>query len=93
MRHIHVWGCPFEVKIYNPREKKIDPSIISGYFIGYVEKSKGYRFYFPSHTTRIVESRNAKFLENDLVSGSVNFMTPCLKDITIKVKTLVQVID
>ena len=26
-----------------------------------------------SHTTRIVESRNAKFLENDLVSGSGQF--------------------
>ena len=73
MQHIHVWGCPFEVKIYNPREKKIDPRTISGYFIGYVKKSKGYRFYFPSHPTRIVESRNAKFLENDLVSGSGQF--------------------
>ena len=27
-------------------------------------------FYCPSHSTRIMESRNAKFLENDLVSGS-----------------------
>ncbi|RVW75565.1 Retrovirus-related Pol polyprotein from transposon TNT 1-94 [Vitis vinifera] len=36
-------------------------------------KSKGYRFYCPSHSTRIVESRNAKFLENDLISGSDRF--------------------
>ncbi|KAK9020145.1 hypothetical protein V6N11_054638 [Hibiscus sabdariffa] len=43
---------------------------ISGYFIGYAEKSKGYRFYCPSHITRIVESRNAKFLESDSISGS-----------------------
>ncbi|KAK8530902.1 hypothetical protein V6N12_013400 [Hibiscus sabdariffa] len=43
---------------------------ISGYFIGYAKKSKGYRFYCPSHNTRIVESRNAKFLENDSISGS-----------------------
>ncbi|WVZ08825.1 hypothetical protein V8G54_022171 [Vigna mungo] len=43
---------------------------ISGYFIGYAEKSKGYRFYCLSHNTRIVESRNARFLENDLVSGT-----------------------
>ena len=40
---------------------------------GYVEKSKGYRFYCPSHSTRIVESRNAKFLEYDLVNGSGQF--------------------
>ena len=32
--------------------------------------SKGYKFYYPSHSTRIVESRNAKFLENALISGS-----------------------
>ena len=70
LRHMRVWGCPSEVRIYNPREKKLDPRNISGYFIGYVERSKGYRFYCPSHNTRIVESRNAKFLENDLISGS-----------------------
>jgi hypothetical protein len=58
------------VRIYNPQEKKLDPRTISGYFIGYAERSKGYRFYCPSHSTRIVESRNAKFLENDLNSGS-----------------------
>ena len=70
LRHMRVWGCPSEVRIYNPQEKKLDPRTISGYFIGYAERSKGYRFYCPSHGTRIVESRNAKFLENDLISGS-----------------------
>uniref|UniRef100_A0A803M5E7 Integrase catalytic domain-containing protein n=1 Tax=Chenopodium quinoa TaxID=63459 RepID=A0A803M5E7_CHEQI len=73
LRHMRVWGCPSEVRIYNPQEKKLDPRTISGYFIGYAEKSKGYRFYCPSHSTRIVESRNAKFLENDLVNGSDQF--------------------
>ena len=70
LRHMRVWGCPSEVRIYNPQEKKLDPRTISGYFIGYAERSKGYRFYCLSHSTRIVESRNAKFLENDLISGS-----------------------
>ena len=73
LRHICIWGCPSEVRVYNPQEKKLDPRTISGYFSGYVEKSKGYRFYCPSHSTRIVESRNAKFLENDLISGSDQF--------------------
>ena len=73
LRHIRVWGCPSEVRIYNPQEKKLDPRTISGYFIGYAERSKGYRFYCPSHSIRIVESRNAKFLENDLISGSDQF--------------------
>ena len=48
----------------------MDQRTISGYFIGNAERSKSYRFYCPSHSTRIVESRNAKFLENDLISGS-----------------------
>ena len=43
---------------------------VSGYFIGYAEKSKGYRFYCPSRATRIVESQNVKFLENDVISES-----------------------
>ena len=68
--HIRVWGCPFEVKVYNLQEKKLDPRAISRYFIGYAKKSKGYRFYCPSHSTRILESRNDKFLENDLISRS-----------------------
>jgi len=70
LKHMRVWGCSSEVGIYNPQEKKIDLRSISWYFIGYVERSKGYRFYCPHHITRIVESRNAKFIENDLISGS-----------------------
>ena len=61
------------MRIYNPQEKKLDLRTISGYFIRYAEKSKGYRFYCPSHTTRIVGSRNVKFLDNDLISGSGQF--------------------
>ncbi|RVW64591.1 hypothetical protein CK203_048481 [Vitis vinifera] len=70
---MHVWGCSPEVRIYHLQEKKLDPRTISGYFIGYIKRSKGYRFYCPSHSTKIVESRNAKFLEYDLVNGSNQF--------------------
>ncbi|XP_074271145.1 uncharacterized protein LOC141595072 [Silene latifolia] len=70
LQHLHVWGCPAEARIYNPHERKLDPRTISGFFIGYPEKSKGYRFYCPTHKTRIVETGNAKFLENGEVSGS-----------------------
>ncbi|KAL6314777.1 hypothetical protein AAG906_027126 [Vitis piasezkii] len=38
--HIRVWGCPYEVRVYNPQEKKLDPKTISAYFIGYAERSK-----------------------------------------------------
>ena len=42
----------------------------SGYFIGYPENSKGHRFYYPNHRSRIVESRSVRFIENGDISGS-----------------------
>ncbi|RVX18685.1 Retrovirus-related Pol polyprotein from transposon TNT 1-94 [Vitis vinifera] len=44
LRHIHIWGCPTEVRIYNPHEKKLDSRTISGYFIGYPDNRKGTDF-------------------------------------------------
>ncbi|GKC76251.1 retrovirus-related pol polyprotein from transposon TNT 1-94 [Tanacetum coccineum] len=71
LRRLHVWGCLTEVRVYNPQEKKLDSRTVSGYFIGYPEKSKRYRFYCPNHSSRIVKTCNAKFLEDGEVSGSV----------------------
>lgn len=45
LRYLRVWGCPVEVRLYNPHEKKLDSRTVSGFFIGYPEKSKGYTFY------------------------------------------------
>ena len=59
-----------EIRIYNPQEKKLDSRITSGFVIGCPEKSKGYRFYCPNHSTIIVEIENARFIENGEVSGS-----------------------
>ena len=70
---MRIWGCPSKVRIYNPHEKKLGPRTLSVFFIGYAEMSKGYRFYCPPHSTRIVESRNSKFLENDMISGRDRF--------------------
>ncbi|KAF7841981.1 Retrovirus-related Pol polyprotein from transposon TNT 1-94 [Senna tora] len=61
------------VRVYNPHEKKLDPRTIFVYFVGHAERSKGYKFYCPTHTLKFVESRNAKFLENDTFSGSDQF--------------------
>jgi len=72
LNHIHIWGCPTEVRINNPNMKKLDPKTTSGHFIGYAVNSKGSRFYCPSHSTRIVESMNAKFLEDVEPSGSAH---------------------
>ena len=56
---------------YNPSLKKLDPRSVSGYFVGYANKSKGYRFYCPSYSMRIVESKHAVFLERDSVNEVV----------------------
>ena len=72
LRHLHVWSCPAEARMYNPHEKKLDSRTVSGYFIGYPEKSKGYRFYCPNHSSRIIETGNARFIENSKVSGSAD---------------------
>ena len=49
----------------------MDSITISSYFISYPEKLKGYRFYCPNHSTRIVESGNARFIEYGKDCGSV----------------------
>jgi len=85
LRHLHVWGCQTEVRIYNPKEKKLDARTISGYFIGYPVKSKGYMFYCPTHSTRIVESRNARFIENGETSGSDTSQNVEIKEVRVQV--------
>ena len=49
LTHFQVWGCPAEVGLYNPREKKLDPRTIQCCFIGYPGHSKGYKFYNHTH--------------------------------------------
>ena len=71
LRHLHVWGCPAEVRVYNSHEKKHDSRTINGFFIGYPKNSKGYHFYCSSHSTRKVETENVRFIENGKTSGSV----------------------
>ena len=85
LRHLHVWGCPAEVRVNNPQEKKLDFRTISGYFIGYPEKSKGYRFYCPNHSTRIVESGNARFIENCDISGSDQMHNVSIQEVRVQI--------
>jgi len=85
LRHLHVWGCQAEARVYNPHEKKLDSRTVSGYFIGYPEKSKGYRFYCPNHSSRIVETGNAKFIENGEVSGSVERQSVEINEVRVNI--------
>ncbi|KAI5350958.1 hypothetical protein L3X38_003849 [Prunus dulcis] len=65
LKHLRTWGCKAEAKPYNPAEKKLDPKTISCHFIGYPERTKGYRFYCPHHTLRFIETSRAVFIETN----------------------------
>ena len=47
LKHFHVWGCPAEARPYEPNERKLDSQTVRSYFIGYSERSMGYKFYDP----------------------------------------------
>ena len=57
-------------KFIEVAERKIDARTISGYFIGYPKRLKGYMFYCSNHSMRIVKTGNARFIGNDEISGS-----------------------
>ena len=70
LNHLRVWGCPSEVKIYDPMASKLDPKNTRCYFVRYPSGSKGYRFYCPTRGIKIVEALAAKFLENDVCDSN-----------------------
>jgi hypothetical protein len=67
LRHLRVWGSPTEAKIFNPNITKLDPKTVTCHFIGYPDRSKGYRFYYLDKYTKFVETRYAVFLEDELI--------------------------
>ncbi|RVW22573.1 Retrovirus-related Pol polyprotein from transposon TNT 1-94 [Vitis vinifera] len=68
IRHLYVWGCPAEARPYKPNEKKLDSRTVSCYFVGYSERSRGFKFYDPSSRS-FFETGNAKFIEDVGLSG------------------------
>jgi hypothetical protein len=70
LNYLHVWGCSAEARIFNPSIRKLDPKTVSCHFIDYPDKSKGFRFYYPDRYIKIVETRHAVFLEDDVIRGS-----------------------
>jgi hypothetical protein len=70
LNYLYVWGCLAEAKLFNPSIGKLDPKIVSCHFISYLDKSKGFRFYCPDRYIKIVETRHAVFLEDEVIRGS-----------------------
>jgi hypothetical protein len=71
LRHLRVCGSQAEAKVFNPNIAKLDPKIVTCYFIGYPDRSKGCRFYCPYRYTKFVETRHAVFLEDELMRGDM----------------------
>ena len=65
LAHLRTWGCRAEAKLYNPMQKKLDSKTVSCFFIGYPDRTKGYRFYCPKNNTRFVETQRAIFIEEE----------------------------
>ena len=63
IKHLHIWGCPAEARPYRPHEGKLDSRTTSCYFVGYAERSRGFKFYDPLKKS-FFETGNARFLED-----------------------------
>ena len=48
LKHFHIWGYPTEVRPYRLNDDKLDSRTTSFYFVGYSERSRGYKFYDPT---------------------------------------------
>jgi hypothetical protein len=70
LNYLHMWGYPAEAKLFNPSIGKLYPKIMSCHFIGYPDKSKGFRFYCPDRYIKIVKARHAIFLEDEVIRGA-----------------------
>jgi hypothetical protein len=71
LNYLYVWGCSIEAKLFNLSIGKLDPKTVSYYFIGYPDKSKGFRFYCTDRYIKIVEMRHAVFLEDEVIRESM----------------------
>ena len=71
LNYLLVWGCPAEARVFNPNMGKLDPKTVGCHFIGYLDKSKAYRFYCPNQFTKFVDTRHAVFLESEMMKGEI----------------------
>jgi len=86
-----VWGCPVESRPYKPNEKKLDSRTISSYFIGYSQRSRGYKFYDPILKT-IFETGTATFFEDIEFGGKNQIRKFVLEEESVKIPEPIQTI-
>jgi hypothetical protein len=71
LNYLCVWGCRSEAKMFNPNVGKLDSKTLSCHFIGYLDRSNGFRFYCHDRQTKFVETRHTVFLEDAMIRGSM----------------------
>ena len=62
IKHLLIRSCPDEARPYMPHERKLNSRTIRCYFVGYIERSHGYKFYNPISRS-FFEMENANFIE------------------------------
>ncbi|GJZ48843.1 retrotransposon protein, putative, ty1-copia subclass [Tanacetum coccineum] len=68
LSYLKVWGCETLVKRDTlTKPDKLEPISIKCIFIGYPKETMGYSSYYPPEN-KIFVARNAKFLENSLIT-------------------------
>ncbi|RDX62836.1 hypothetical protein CR513_58793, partial [Mucuna pruriens] len=74
--------CP-----YRPHERKLDSRTVSCYFVGYAERSRGYKFYDPTSRSFFLKRKMRGFLRKIFEEESINDIGQVLVPITIQETT------
>jgi hypothetical protein len=70
LSYLRTWGCLAKVNVLIPKKRKLGPKTVDCIFLGYAQRSIGYRFLVVKfevpdmHVDTIMESRDAIFFEN-----------------------------
>jgi hypothetical protein len=70
LSYLRTWGCLAKVNIPIPKKRKLGPKTVDCIFLGYAQRSIGYRFLVVKsevpdmNVDTIMESRDATFFEN-----------------------------
>ena len=68
VNHLKIFGCPMYIHLPKEKKMKLDPPG-KDIFVGYSEKSKAYRIYFPGYK-KIDISRDVTFDEDSTYNKS-----------------------
>ena len=69
VNHLRIFDCPVYIHIPKEKRTKLDPSRKKGIFVGYSERSKAYRIYFPGFKKNDI-SRDVTFNKDSTYNKS-----------------------